>query len=78
MPTILQLFGLKFRVYVRDHEPIHVHVISQDGEAKIQVEGEIKVISNHGMKPKDLKMAEIVVEENQEYIITEWVKIYGR
>lgn len=49
MPTILQLFGLKFRVYVRDHEPIHVHVISQDGEAKIQVEGEIKVISNHGI-----------------------------
>ena len=37
MPTILILFGLKFRIYVRDHEPVHVHVLSQDGEAKFQV-----------------------------------------
>ena len=37
MPTILILFGLKFRIYVRDHEPIHVHVVSQDGEAKFKV-----------------------------------------
>ena len=50
MPTILQLFGLKFRVYVRDHEPIHVHVISQDGEAKIQVEGEGDIKSRYETK----------------------------
>ena len=41
MPTILILFGLKFRIYVRDHEPIHVHVISQDGEAKFKVGDEV-------------------------------------
>lgn len=78
MPTILQLFGLKFRIYVRDHEPIHVHVIGQDGEAKFQVEGEIKLVQNHGLKPRQIKMAEIVIEENQEYIVNEWVKIYGK
>ena len=46
MPTILMLFGLKFRIYVRDHQPIHVHVISQEGEAKFQVSDEIKLIDN--------------------------------
>jgi hypothetical protein len=77
MPTILILFGLKFRIYVRDHEPVHIHVISQDGEAKFQVEAEISLISNQGMKPKDLKLAESIIEENKELIITEWIKIYG-
>ena len=50
MPTILILFGLKFRIYVRDHEPVHVHVLSQDGEAKFQVGDEIRLMVNKGMK----------------------------
>ena len=78
MPTILILFGLKFRIYVRDHEPVHVHVLSQDGEAKFQVCDEIRLMVNKGMKPKDIKLAESIIEENKELIITEWVKIYGK
>ena len=78
MPTILILFGLKFRIYVRDHEPVHVHVLSQDGEAKFQVGHEIRLMVNKGMKPKDIKLAESIIEENKELIITEWVKIYGK
>lgn len=77
MPTILILFGLKFRIYVRDHEPVNVHVISQDGEAKFQVGEEISLMSNKGVKPKDIKLAESIIEENRELIITEWIKIYG-
>jgi hypothetical protein len=78
MPTILILFGLKFRIYVRDHEPVHVHVLSQDGEAKFLVGDEIRLMVNKGMKPKDIKLAESIIEENKELIITEWVKIYGK
>ena len=54
---------MKFRIYVRDHESVHVHVICQDGEAKFQIEYGIWLISN---------------EENKELIITEWGKIYGK
>lgn len=78
MPTILILFGLKFRIYVRDHEPVHVHVLSQDGEAKFRIGDEIRLMANKGMKPKDIKLAESIIEENKELIVTEWVKIYGR
>ena len=78
MPTILILFGLKFRIYVRDHEPIHVHVVSQDGEAKFKVnEKEVSLMENRGLKPKDLKLAESILEENKELVIKEWTKIYG-
>lgn len=78
MPTILILFGLKFRIYVRDHEPVHVHVISQDGDAKFRIGDEIGLMANKGMKTKDLKLAESIIEENKELIITEWIKIYGK
>ena len=78
MPTILILFGLTFRIYVRDHEPVHVNVLSQDGEAKFQVGDEIRLMVNKGMKPKDIKLAESIIEENKELIITEWIKIYGK
>ncbi len=77
MPTILIINGLKFRIYVRDHEPVHVHVVSSDGEAKFKVSDEVSLMENRGLKPKDLKFAESIIEENKELIITEWIKIYG-
>ena len=49
-----------------------------DGEAKFQVGDEIRLMVNKGMKPKDIKLAESIIEENKELIITEWVKIYGK
>ncbi|MBQ8866221.1 MAG: DUF4160 domain-containing protein [Bacteroidaceae bacterium] len=78
MPTILVLFGLKFRIYVRDHEPVHVHVLSNDGEAKFKVGDEIVLMNNKGMKPKDVKLAESIIEENKDIILTAWIKIYGK
>ena len=29
------------------------------------------------MKPKDLKLAESILEENKEFVVEQWVKIYG-
>lgn len=30
------------------------------------------------MKPKDVKLAESIIEENKELVVTEWIKIYGK
>lgn len=35
-------------------------------------------MENKGMKPKDVKLAESIIEENKELVITEWIKIYGK
>jgi len=78
MPTILTLFGLKFRIYTRDHQPMHIHVISQDGEAKFQIDDEVTLIENKGMKPKDLYLAQSIIEDNKSNIQNEWIKIYGK
>ena len=71
MPTILFLFGLRFYFYSEEHLPIHVHVESGDGKAKINVET-AEVIENKGLKPKDLKRAVEAVRLYKEDIINSW------
>lgn len=78
MPEILRLFGLKFYIYTRDHEPPHVHVVSADGEAKFIVGDTIELFANHGMKNKDIHLAESILEDNKELIRENWVKIHGK
>ena len=78
MPTLLVLFGLRFYFYVRDHKPIHVHVESGDGEAKFEIENQITLVYNHGLKAKDLRLAESILEENKENFINEWNKIFKK
>lgn len=73
MPTLLILFGLRFFFYSNDHEPFHVHVESADGVAKFEiVNGEVLLKSNDGLKPKDLKLAESIIEENKENFEENW------
>ena len=71
MPTILFLFGLRFFFYSEEHLPIHIHVQSGDGRAKIDViTGEI--LDNKGVKPNDLKRAVETVQLYQDEIIKAW------
>jgi hypothetical protein len=78
MPTLFKLFGLIFRIYTRDHQPPHVHVISQEGEAIFLIdEEEVTLKENRGMKPKDISLADSILEENREIILEEWNKLHG-
>ena len=72
MPTIFTALGLRFHFFSHDHEPVHVHVQNADGKAKYEIENEIKLIYNTGIKNKDLRIAESIIEENKENFIEEW------
>ena len=66
MPEILRMFGMRFFFYSREHEPIHVHVKGADGKAKFEILPEgIVLVKNDGLKPKDIKAAEMVLEWNE-------------
>jgi hypothetical protein len=77
MPTLLILFGLRFYFYINDHEPIHIHVENGDGEAKFEIQNEIKLVYNKGLKPKDVRLAESIIEENKDNFIKQWEKIFS-
>lgn len=77
MPTLLILFGLRFYFYTREHEPIHVHVKSTEGIAKFEIENEVVLVDNKGVKAKDIKLAESILEENKENFREQWKKVFG-
>ena len=72
MPTLFTVFGFRFMFYSNDHEPIHVHVIKGDAEARFQVLPNVSLLDNRGLKPAELKLAESLVEENKETIVANW------
>ena len=55
MPTLFTVFGFRFMFYSNDHEPIHVHVIKGDAEARFQVLPNVSLLDNRGLKPAELK-----------------------
>ncbi|WP_299667377.1 DUF4160 domain-containing protein [uncultured Polaribacter sp.] len=71
MPTLFRAFGLRFFFYSNEHIPIHVHVRNADGEAKFDIET-MEWVKNKGLKNKDLKLAESLIEENKDLIISAW------
>ena len=78
MPTLFTVFGFRFLFYSNDHEPIHVHVIKGSSEARFQVQPEVMLLDNKGLKPAELKLAESLVEENKEMIIERWKVFFAK
>lgn len=76
MPTILVLFGLRFYFYASEHLPIHVHIENSDGDAKIALDPEIKLIENRGIKPRDIKRALDIIKLYREEFIEKWKEFH--
>jgi hypothetical protein len=77
MPTLLEIFGLRFYFYSDEHLPVHVHVENADGRAKINLEPVVQIVENQSMKPKDLKKAISTVELYREDFIKAWKEYHG-
>lgn len=76
MPTLFTIFGLRFYFYSEEHLPIHVHVRNSDGRAKIQVDPEVVLIENKGVKPNDLKKALTLTHLYKEQIKEFWYEFF--
>lgn len=78
MPEILRMFGMRFFFYSREHEPIHVHVKNADGKAKFEITDDaVRLVYNKGLKNKDIRAAEMVLEENRDLAISKWIEYFG-
>lgn len=72
MPTVLEIFGLRFFFFSEDHAPIHVHVVKGDDDAKIEIVPKVSLVYNHGLKAQDVKRALKLAEMYKEEIIAVW------
>lgn len=76
MSTLFTIFGLRFYFYSEEHLPIHVHVRNSDGRAKIQVDPEVVLVENKGIKPNDLKKALTLTHLYKEQIKEFWYEYF--
>ena len=79
MVVIHREAGLRFVIFVNDHEPSHVHVF-RDGEAKIDLgsaRGEPRLISFVGLSDLDLRRAMRIVSERRLEFLARWKAIHG-
>jgi hypothetical protein len=81
MPTVFTFFGLRFAFFSNDHTPVHIHVIKGKGKmvdfAIYQIVPKIKLLKNSGLKSTELKLAELVIEENIDVIIDSWNRFFN-
>ena len=77
MPTLLIIFGIRFYFYLDEHLPIHVHVACNGKKAKIELEPEIRVTYNHGLKEQEMKKALDTCVAYKDDFINEWNKRFG-
>ena len=82
MPTVFVFLGFRFMFYSNDHEPVHIHVVKGSGKVKeyavYQVVPETILLTNKGLKSSELKMAEMIIEENREIIIENWNRFFDK
>lgn len=79
MVVIHRAHGLRFVIFVDDHEPAHVHVFG-DGELKVTIRGESglpEIAYNLGMKTNDRRRAMDVMLAEQEAFLARWDEIQG-
>ena len=74
MPTILKIGPYRFFFSEESGEPIHVHVIREQTEAKFWLRPTASVASNDGFAQHELRKILRLVEENRELIAHEWNK----
>ena len=78
MPTIFKFFGMQFYFWSNEHEPIHIHVRKDRCLAKFVIEPDIELIENKGFKPQELRLAENIIEENKDVIVTNWKTYFNK
>ena len=80
MPTILTIFGLRVVIYPNDHQPSHVHVIGNGGEAMFNLNcphGPAQLRANFQFSGRELKKIEAELTKHISLLCQHWRTIHG-
>jgi Domain of unknown function (DUF4160) len=76
-PTVFKEAGYRFFFFSREEPRMHVHIVSEDGEAKFWLEPEIELARNYRFSRKQLKVIESLVEGHYDELISAWQRHFG-
>jgi hypothetical protein len=69
---------MRFFFFSREEERMHIHVVGEEGEAKVWVEPGIELARNHGLPDKTLSAAMDLIKEREDEIRRAWDEHFGR
>lgn len=75
MPKIFEFFGFSFMFFSNDHEPIHVHIVKDNCEAKYNI-NPIQQVYNKGFKTREIRLIETIIEDNADVITERWDEFF--
>lgn len=79
MSELFRQYGFVFLFFSHEHNPVHVHVRGQNGDAKFVWNGEQFVLENcNNIKPNDLRRIKGVIKENTDIILKRWYEVFGK
>lgn len=78
MPELFRMYGFLFMFFSHEHEPMHVHVIGNEGEAKFSWNGDRFVMEKtRNVKHNDLRRIKDVISNNSDIIVKRWEELFG-
>jgi len=69
---------MRFFFFSREEERMHIHVVGEEGEAKVWVEPGIELARNHGLPDRTLNAAMDLIKEREDEIRKAWDEHFGR
>jgi len=77
-PTIFREKGYRFYFLSNEETRIHIHVTSEDGEAKFWLEPVISLAVYHGLNPRKLREIQAIIEGHRNEIIKAWQRHFNK
>ena len=72
MPTVLKVRGYRFFFFSREELRQHIHIYSQEGEAKFWLKPQIELAKNYNFSKKQLNEIEKIIETYYNDFIKAW------
>ena len=76
-PTVFWEKKLRFFFFSREESRQHIHVSCPEGESKFWIEPVVALAEHHGLKPKQLKEIQNIIEDRKHEIQKAWQKHFG-
>ena len=76
-PTIFREHGYRFYFFSREEPRMHVHIMSQSGEAKYWLEPDLELAKNHRLTRTELREIEQLIEAHFDELKTAWATHFG-
>ena len=71
-PTVFRKRGYRFFFFSREEKRMHIHVYSEDGEAKFWLDPKIELAKNHKFSKYQLNEIKGILEEYYDEIKDSW------